>query len=318
MRTLIGCALAAWACAGPASAHAGGAPVGPADWPHHWTFDPWILAPLVLGHWLYGRGVLRAWARAGAGRIVTRGQVWCFAGGEALLVVALVSPLDALGETLLLAHMLQHIVLTTLAPPLLVLGAPMTAWLWALPRSWRGQVRRAPVRWLRALGDRLSRPGMATALHALALWAWHAPALFEAALADEGVHTGEHVSFLVTALLFWRAALSRRNAPALGALCVLATFVHSGMLGGVLSLAPSPLYPAYGGVAALWGLTALEDQHLAGLTMWGPAGLVYLCAFLALMSGALTPGALTSGALGLRGGESAGIMRESTSSLSMK
>lgn len=295
-------ALAACFFAGDARAHAGDAPIAPDQLWHHWNFDPLVWAPLLVAHWAYGRGVVRAWRRAGVGRVVPNWRVGCFLAGELLLVAALISPLDPLGETLLSAHMLQHIVLTTLAPPLLALGAPTMAWLWALPRAWRGA---SLVRVLAVLGDRLSRPLSATAVHALALWAWHAPALFQAALADPTLHTLEHLSFFATALVFWQAVLRRHVAPILAAICILATFVQSGVLGGVLSLAPAPLYPAYGDYSMLWGLSALEDQQLAGLAMWAPAGLIYFAAFLAVLSRLLSS-------------PSAGIMRASTSSLSMK
>lgn len=297
-------ALLAWICAGEAAAHAGDAPIAPSQLWHHWSFDPLVWAPLLIAHWAYGRGVLRAWRRAGSGRVIPYWRVGCFLGGEALLVLALISPLDPLGETLLSAHMIQHITLTTLAPPLLVLGAPATAWLWALPRGWR---ERSFLRALGALGDALSRPLSATALHAVALWAWHAPAAFEAALASDALHTLEHMSFFATALMFWQAVLRRHVAPTLAAICILATFVQSGVLGGVLSLAPAPLYPAYGDYATLWGITALVDQQLAGLAMWAPAGAAYFFAFLAVLARLLSSPP-----------PSAGIMRASTSSLSMK
>lgn len=306
--------LLALAAPSSALAHADGLPIGPDELWHHWSFDPWIWGPLLIAHWLYGRGVLRAWARAGVGRIVEKWRVAAFVAGEAAIVAALISPLDSLGGTLLAAHMAQHILLTTLAPLLLVLGAPALAWTWALPAAWRGVGRTALARALIQLWRRLTRPVFAMLIHSLALWLWHAPTLFDAALRDEGVHTLEHITFFGTALLFWTAMFRAKAAPAVSAFLVLVVFVQCGMLGAILALAPMQLY-AYGDSPMLWGLSALEDQQIAGLLMWAPAGLAYMAPF-AWFGTRIMQGDARH-ARGARR-DSAGIMRASTSSRSMK
>lgn len=267
--------------AGPAAAHADHAIAPDHVWTA-WTFDPLVLIPLLLAVWLYirGRRRLPATRRRTA-------EAWSIHAGMAALVVALVSPIDALGETLLSFHMVQHMLLVAVAPPLLLLGRPGTAFIAALPGGTVPGLASHPV----------SRPlirglifltGLvpATLLHAVALWLWHVPVLFEAALLDEWVHTLEHFSFFATALLFWFAVLAagrvQRTAPA-GALAAFVTFLHSGMLGGILSLAPVPLYPAYGDRPALWGLDLLADQQLAGAIMWVPIGPAYLAVALWLL-----------------------------------
>jgi putative membrane protein len=270
--------------AGPTSAHGPVAVQPEALWVS-WSFDPWVLIPLAVAHWLYGRGVLRLWAQAGQGRGVSRANVLSFAAGEVALVVALVSPLDALGGTLLTAHMAQHALLVAVAPPLLLLGRPGAAFAWALPGRRRKRLLASTAwRWAARLGRALARPLPAAALHGLALWLWHAPALFEAALEYPWLHTLEHVTFFGTALLFWRAVLDagplRRMGPALGA--ALATLVHGGLLAALITMAPHPFYAWYGGRSLLWGLDALEDQQLGGLLMWVPMGMVYLGACLGL------------------------------------
>jgi putative membrane protein len=270
--------------AGPASAH-GPVPVQPGALWLSWTFDPWVLVPLAAAHWLYGRGVLRLWAQAGRGRGVSRAGVLSFLAGEAALVVALVSPLDGLGGTLLTAHMAQHALLVAAAPPLLLLGRPGAAFAWALPAGRRRRLL-ASKAWRRAarLGRALSRPLPAAALHGLALWLWHAPAPFGAALEHPWLHALEHAAFFGTALLFWRAVLDagplRRMGPALGA--ALATLVHGGLLAALVTMAPHPFYGWYAGRSLLWGFDALEDQQLGGLLMWVPMGTVYLGACLGL------------------------------------
>ena len=270
----------------PAAAH-GPIPVQPDALWRSWKVDPWVLIPLVVALWLYGRGVRCLWARAGRGRGMSYRSVLSFAAGGAALVVALVSPLDPLGGTLLSAHMAQHGLLVGLAPPLLLLGRPGVAFAWALvgARTTR-PLASAAWRALGGLGYALDRPLRAAALHGLVLWLWHAPALFEAAVAHPWVHALEHACFFGTALLFWRAVLdartSRRAGPALVAAFV--TFMHSGLLGGLITMAAHPLYATYIGRSTVWGLTALDDQQLAGLLMWVPLGLPYLAAGLWLAS----------------------------------
>lgn len=312
MRVLALVALFVVSFGGPAYAHGDGLPIGPSELWHHWSFQWWIWLPLLIGHWLYGRGVLRAWARAGKDRIITRSQIAAFVMGEVALVVALISPLDPLGETLLAAHMSQHIVLTTLAPMLLVFGAPAIAWTWGLPSSWRRIGRARIVRALVVVWRWLTRPATGTLLHSAALWLWHTPYLFDAALRDEGVHTFEHISFFGTALLFWSAMFGRSTAPAYGAFLVGVVFVQGGMLGAILTLAPDQLY-AYGDWPMLWGLSGVEDQQIAGLLMWAPAGLLYMAPFAWLGSRVLRDPYLRP-----RSRESQGIIRANTSSRSMK
>ncbi len=299
-----------------AFAHGGDGPIAPKDLWHHWSFDPWVIAPLLLAHWLYGRGILRAWRRAGVGRIVSRWRAACFLAGELVLVVALVSPLDPMGETLLTAHMAQHILLMAVAPPLLVLGLPVRAWMWALPRDWRRLSATPAIRALNGFMMAPSRPLGATLLASAVMWAWHAPALFEAALIHPWVHTLEHVSFFATSLLFWRAALARDTPPVVSAASVLVTFMIGGMLGGLLVLAPFPLYDWYGDHARLWGMTTLEDQQLAGISMWVLAAGIYLAAFAGFAFRSV--GVLAPQRSRPRAEPRIGIMRARTSSRSMK
>ncbi|CAN5723221.1 hypothetical protein BH23GEM7_BH23GEM7_22480 [soil metagenome] len=159
-----------------------------------WTLDPWVLGSLGLVTWLYARGVRRLWGRAGVGRGVRRWQAGCFAGGIAALFLALVSPLDSLGGALFSAHMLQHVVLMLIAAPLLVLGVPLIPFLWALPLDWRRRVGgwgRVPA--LREIWQRLTHPVAAWLIHALAIWIWHVPFLYEATLYSEAVHIAQHL-----------------------------------------------------------------------------------------------------------------------------
>jgi hypothetical protein len=134
----------------------------------------------------------------------------------------------------------------------------------------------------------LMNPLLAWSLPAVALWIWHAPGLFQAALKSEPIHVLQHLSFLVFALLFWWTLIhGRQGALGYGAavLYVFTTSLHSGALGGLLTFAAVPWYSAYQGNTALWGITPAEDQQLAGLIMWVPTGALYLCAGLGLFAG---------------------------------
>jgi putative membrane protein len=202
--------------------------------------------------------------------------------------MALVSPLDALGDILFSAHMAQHEVLMLLAAPLMVLGRPLIPILWALPRRAReraGAWTKRPA--MRATWRALTGPLSVFALHGLALWVWHLPSLYQATLRSDLVHALQHLSFFGSAALFWWALVHGRYGRAgygLAVLYVFATGVHSGALGALLTFAPRVWYPIYEATARQWGLSAIEDQQLAGLIMWVPSGIVFIVIGLALFA----------------------------------
>ncbi|HEY0995085.1 MAG TPA: cytochrome c oxidase assembly protein [Gemmatimonadaceae bacterium] len=265
-----------------------GAPLAPHDLPGAWTLDPLLLATLAVPAALYGKG-----ARA-MPAFTRRRQRW-FWGGMAALVVALVSPLDQLGDTLFSAHMVQHLVLIGVAAPLLALAEPLAPMLRALPRGGRRAAARMGRRGepLRRLLRLLVTPGVALLAHLAALWAWHLPGPYESALRHQGVHAAEHLSFMVTALAFWWAVLRPlRGAGGEAAAVALAfvAIVQCGVLGALITFASHPWYAAHGPGARAWGLTLLEDQQLAGLLMWVPAGIPYLWVALVVLGRRLQRG----------------------------
>jgi putative membrane protein len=274
-----------------ALAHAGAAPE-PHDLWRAWTWAPTVLVGLALAAWLYLRGVRALWRRAGHGRAVQPWRVWAYVAGLAALFLALVSPVDAVGEALFSVHMVQHLLLIMVAAPLLVLGDPVTVTLWALPIRWRRRVglgwRRAS--WLRTPWRVLSFAPIAWTLHVFTLWVWHVPSLFELALDNEWVHELEHATFFLTALLFWWllfAPHGRRLGIGAKVAFLFAAMLQGTILGAVITFARHPWYWSYFGTTKAWGLTPLEDQQLAGLIMWIPAGLIYLAALIPLVAGAL-------------------------------
>ena len=273
----------------PSALAHGGKPHGPADVWKTWGFEPFVLLGLALSGWLYLRGVRRLWRSAEAGRGVRRWEAWAYASGWFALFVALVSPLHPMGRVLFSAHMTQHEILMLVAAPLLVLGRPVVAFLWAAPKSWaRAAGAWARAGWFQKLWRALTNPFAAWAIHAVALWVWHVPSLFQATIDNEWVHTAQHLSFLLSALLFWWALIHGREGLAgygAAVLYLFTTSVHSGALGALITFASAVLYPTYAKTTAPWGLTPLEDQQLGGLIMWVPAGLVYIVAGLALFAG---------------------------------
>ena len=187
-----------------------------------WTFDPWVVTPLLLSATMYGLGLVVLWRRAGIGRGVRRWQAACYGAGWLLLAVTLLSPLHLLGVQLFTAHMVEHELIMAVAAPLLALARPIGAFLWALPvplRPWLGRTGRLRTGW-----SVVTAPVPATIWHGALIWFWHAPALFDDAVAYVSLHRLQHLSFLVSALAFWWALVWRAEKGA----AVLLLFRHHG------------------------------------------------------------------------------------------
>lgn len=266
-----------------------GKPHTPRDLVVTWGLEPIVIASLAITGWMYFRGLRRLWRNSASGRRIRKWEAWCFACGWLTLFVALVSPLHPLGSVLFSAHMTQHELLMLVAAPLLVLSRPLIAGLWSLPFELRRKIGNSvKARWPQGTWRTITNPLVAWVIHAVALWVWHAPFLFEATLESELVHTLQHSCFLFSALLFWWALIhGRRGLMGYGAavLYVFTTSIHSGVLGALITFTTTIWYPAYSTSTASWGLTPLEDQQLGGLIMWIPAGTVYVIAGLALFAG---------------------------------
>jgi cytochrome c oxidase assembly factor CtaG len=271
-----------------------GVPPAPHDLWHSWSFEPGVLLPVVLAAAMYAAGVRRLWHRAGAGRGITRRQTGWFAGGVLALLVALVSPLDKVSLALFSAHQTHHLLHVLAAAPILVLGYPLLASVWALPTPAR---RRLARWWVRARGFRavcraLGHPLVIWTAHTVALWLWHAPGLYQSALHYERIHALEHASFVGTAIPFWWLLLrpDRRRRLPFGAdlVYLFAAMMQSGALGALITLSGTAWYPEHAPWTPAWGLTPLEDQELAGLIMWVPASLIYLGALAAAFSAGMT------------------------------
>lgn len=244
---------------------------------------------------LFAAGFVRLIARSGQGAALLQRRALLFAFGWLALVGAAVSPLHQAGARSFTAHMLEHEIMMLAAAPFMVLAEPLAVILWAFPAPARRAIGRLThARAVQGPWRTLTDPVVSTLLQAAALWLWHAPALFDRALASEGWHAAQHLSFLVSALLFWSAMLHGRERGAgygPATLCLFATSVVSGALGAFMALSQSPWYAGCAAIGlAPFGLTPTEDQQLAGLLMWIPGGLVHALAALALIAKTLRSG----------------------------
>jgi putative membrane protein len=245
-----------------------------------------VTALIALSLLAYAWGLSRVWSRSGRGRRESVLRASAFTFGLAAVAIALLSPLDRWGSQLFALHMIQHETLMLIAAPLLVVGRPLPLFLWAFAEQWRAGVGRlahsAPIQ---VAWTVLLSPVVAWLVHALVLWLWHAPPLFEAALQNATIHDLQHLSFFVSALMFWAAMVESRKQEQQGAAIVylFTTTVHTSVLGALITFALRPWYAGYLQTPRYWGLTALEDQQLGGLIMWVPGSLVYIGIALALL-----------------------------------
>jgi cytochrome c oxidase assembly factor CtaG len=226
-----------------------------------WSFPPALVLPFVAMLWLYGAGAPERGRR-------------CALAGFLVLGLALFSPLCRLAAGLVSAHMIQLALISIVAPALMSAGGAHGVMAAGLARlTGRG----APARG--ATQDRAIAP--AAVVYGAAIWAWHAPPIYEASLANPAIHAGVFLAIVAVSIWFFaRAAAPQRRGAAIFALLV--TMAHTGFIGAILTFAPRPLYPGDPARLAEFGLSAMGDQQLAGLIMWAPAGLLYLVAALAL------------------------------------
>jgi cytochrome c oxidase assembly factor CtaG/cytochrome c2 len=211
-----------------------------------------------------------------------------FAAGWLVMLAALVSPVAWLSGILFSVHMTQHMLLMLAAAPLLTFGQPLLVWMWALREGPRERmasfVRRPPVQ---STWRVFTSPTWVFLLQAAALWIWHVPMFYEAALRNDAVHAVQHLGLVVAAGLFWWAMLHGRYGRmgyGAGVCYVFLTAVHSSGLGAMLTVSDLIWYPEYARQAAAWGVDGLADQQLAGLLMWIPAGVIFTLVGLALLA----------------------------------
>ena len=217
----------------------------PELWLGRWNFDPVLGVALTLAAIALWHPAAERDAKAVRRRSALR---WAWA----LTIVLYVSPLCALSSAFFTARVVHHLALLFVLAPLLAFG--LGPWLRRVPTSL----------------------GATTVVAAITFWIWHAPAPYAAALSSVAVYALMQLTLLASATAFWLAA--RRAEPAMTLAAILASTVQMGLLGALITFAAQPLYAPHFGSALSWGVTPLEDQQLAGLLMWAPGSLAYLCA----------------------------------------
>jgi cytochrome c oxidase assembly factor CtaG/polyferredoxin len=259
-----------------------------------WAFPFWATLGLVATALLY----LRGWRRIRRTRpgSFPPWRAWCFVGGLLALWIAIASPLDTLDALLLVAHMTQHLILMSVAPPLLLLGAPAVPLLRALPRSalrdGLGPFFRTPA--LNRVMRLLTHPVCAWLAMNIAYLGWHVPPAYELALRSPGWHEVEHVCFLGTSLLFWFPVIQPWPSVSYGSRWALLPYLIGAdlvntALAGFLTFSPRVIYSSYANGPRVFGLSALDDQAAAGALMWVVGSIFYLVPLVVIAVHLLSP-----------------------------
>jgi len=244
-----------------------------------WSAPFWVDASLAVAAFLYAIGWLRL--RRVFPSLISHWRLAAFLAGIFSLWIAIGSPLEAFDDVSLSVHMVQHLLLMAVAPPLVLLGAPTLPLLRGLPRAFRRPAGRllcsAPAQWL---GGILTNPAVCWIAASVALIAWHVPAAFELALRSESWHKFEHVCFFATSLMFWWPVIQpfpsverwpRWSMP----LYLFLGTLPGGALGAFLTFCDRVLYPSYGSAPMIVYQSALDDQIFAGALMWAFTTFVY-------------------------------------------
>ena len=266
-------------------AHADDHPAASAWWA--WQFSPDIVIGTLVVAVLYASGLHRLQGR-GASPSAWRNA--SFFAGLALIFLALQSPLDALSEHLFAIHQIQHLLLHSAGPMLIMLAAPQGPLAAGSPAALRRYVI-GPVtanKALRAVLGFLSRGAPATLLFVGSAYFWQLPKYHDLAVLDDAVHYTMHISMLVAGLLFFWCVLDPRPAP-WGArsrarmIAIWTALSGNILLGSFTAFKQSVLYRAYDELGRLWGLDALTDEQLGGLAMWIPGSMMYIVAALVVL-----------------------------------
>ncbi|HLH91994.1 MAG TPA: cytochrome c oxidase assembly protein [Xanthobacteraceae bacterium] len=222
-----------------------------------WNTDPVLITALL------GIGAAYAWGCRGTGA-PSPSERGLFGAGLAITAAALISPLCNLSVALFSARVTQHIVLTLVAAPLVVLGRPDKAWAGIAGTH------------IRAACEGRHAMTLAGVAFAAAMWTWHLPGPYDATLQNNYVYWTMHVTTFGSALLLWHQLFLRQaERPAAALLVGFGTAMQMSLLGAVLTLAPRALFAVHFGTTSPWGLSPLQDQQLGGLIMWVPGGLLF-------------------------------------------
>jgi putative membrane protein len=252
-----------------------------------WSWRVEIIATLLLAAALHlvGRWRLK---RRGSRGLISPWRTAAYLAGLAIVWVALMSPIDVLSGQLFYMHMIQHLLLVMFAAPLLLLANPMPVMLWGLPDALRLEVGRwlRPGAAFRKAVRALTPPGLVWLYFVTVLVGWHDPNAYVAALRSEIVHDAEHLTFFVTAVLFWWhiiGAAPRVHRPLSRGVRIgytVSAVLPTAITGIAIAMANEPIYVHYTEVARFGDMTVMDDQRLSGAIMWIGGGMMYLIAAL--------------------------------------
>lgn len=261
---------------------------------HAWAFPVWLTLATVLLAAVYLRGWLRL--RSSSVEVIPVWRVGSLLLGLFLIWTAVGSPLGALDEELLTVHMIQHLLLMTIAPPLILLGSPFMPLLHGLPRQFVQRILGPPFRWppVQWVGRVISRPAFCWGAAAVALVGWHLPAVFMLAMYSEGWHIVEHASFLATGFLFWWPVVQPWPSVAIWPRWAILIYLFLAtlpcdILSAFLAFCDRVVYPAYLSAPRQFGLSVLQDQQCAAALMWASVTIVYLVPAAILTTRLLAP-----------------------------
>jgi putative membrane protein len=251
-----------------------------------------VIASIVTGI-IYIRGFIALHAQMP--NRFPRWRLAAFSGGLAAILIAVASPLAAFDDLLLQVHMIQHMILMLVAPPLLLLGAPTIPLLRGLPAALAkavGQLLGSPA--LRRLGRFITHPIVAWIVLAATTWGWHVPGPYQLALRSERWHAVEHTCFISASLLFWWPVIQPWPSVAQWPRWTMIPYllladVQNTILSAILAFSDRLIYPFYATAPRLGGITPLDDQITAGVIMWVPGSLFFLIPAAAIIFSLLAP-----------------------------
>jgi len=242
---------------------------------------PWelrweVLLPLALFGSLYAVGWMRLRRQSKTQKVASTWRLAMYYLGLGSIALALMSPIDWLGTQLLTMHMVQHKILVMVAAPLIWLGNPYPVALWGLPFFARRLVTTgiAGATWLRAGLKAITQPAICWLVFTFTYLAWHDAVLYDLALRIEWVHNLEHLTFFLTAMLFWWPVVNgaprlHKSMPYWGRILFVLAFVPPNAIAGfAIANSPEVIYTHYTTVPRLFGMSALEDQMIGGAVMW--------------------------------------------------
>lgn len=251
------------------------------------AIDPVSTLLLLIIAICYFRGSRKIGKRLVSKQQQYRRQKRWFWGGWLTLAIALLSPIDTIGEQLFSVHMVQHEMLMMIAAPLLVLSRPEQTimlggqgFLTPILHAFTGRSPR-----MLTFYRKLASPVWGWLIHFFGLWLWHLPFLLNASLTNSWVHSLQHATFLLIAWIFWYSIFRLDKSNSMSAVISLfTTGIHASLLGALLTFSPSIWYSPYAHTTQQWGLSPIEDQQLGGLIMWMPAGIIFILAALVTLA----------------------------------